>query len=167
MRQGANLFILLLSVGQAWAQQAATANLKGRVLDAAEKKPVIAAAVVIPEIRKKVRTDEDGNFSIAVPLNTPLTVIINGSGLKPIQKKINLAADTSQTFILPTLKVKSATIAVKVDRYKPKISQRSLTNEELKEVPATFGDSLSALSALPGIIRTGGFLGPLIIRGAP
>lgn len=47
------------------------------------------------------------------------------------------------------------------------ISRQTLTRMDLKEVPASFGDSINALTALPGIIRTsGGIFGPLVIRGA-
>lgn len=47
------------------------------------------------------------------------------------------------------------------------ISRQTLTDVNLKEVPASFGDSINALTALPGIIRTsGGIFGSLVIRGA-
>lgn len=47
------------------------------------------------------------------------------------------------------------------------ISRQTLTVTDLKDVPASFGDSINALTALPGIIRTsGGIFGPLVIRGA-
>jgi hypothetical protein len=47
------------------------------------------------------------------------------------------------------------------------ISRQTLTAVDLKEVPASFGDSINALTALPGIIRTsGGIFGSLVIRGA-
>ena len=47
------------------------------------------------------------------------------------------------------------------------ISRHSMTARDLKEIPASFRDSISALTALPGIIRAGGgIFGPLIIRGA-
>ena len=47
------------------------------------------------------------------------------------------------------------------------LSRQTLTVENLKEVPASFGDSINALTSLPGIIRTsGGIFGPLVIRGA-
>ena len=42
-----------------------------------------------------------------------------------------------------------------------------MTVEDMKEVPGSLGDSISALTSLPGIIRGfGGFFGPLVIRGA-
>ncbi|MBN2042116.1 MAG: TonB-dependent receptor plug domain-containing protein [Spirochaetes bacterium] len=47
------------------------------------------------------------------------------------------------------------------------VSRHTMTAGDLKEVPASFGDSINALTALPGIIRAGGgIFGPLVIRGA-
>ncbi len=47
------------------------------------------------------------------------------------------------------------------------VSRQTMTAEEIKEVPGSFGDSIRALTSLPGIINTyGGFFGPLVIRGA-
>ncbi len=47
------------------------------------------------------------------------------------------------------------------------ISRHTMTAEELKHVPASFGDAITALTALPGIMKEGGFIfGNLIIRGA-
>jgi hypothetical protein len=56
------------------------------------------------------------------------------------------------------------------DRKKPEIqsiSRQTMTSEDMKEIPASFGDSVSALTSLPGIIREGGgIFGDLVIRGA-
>ncbi len=56
------------------------------------------------------------------------------------------------------------------DRKKPEIqsiSRQTMTAEDMKEVPASFGDSVSALTSLPGITREGGSIfGDLVIRGA-
>ena len=41
-----------------------------------------------------------------------------------------------------------------------------LTSEQIKNAPGTFGDSLNALTTLPGIMRTDSLFGPLVIRGA-
>jgi hypothetical protein len=41
-----------------------------------------------------------------------------------------------------------------------------MTVKQIKEVPASFGDSLNALTALPSVSRPMGIFGPLIIRGA-
>jgi hypothetical protein len=47
------------------------------------------------------------------------------------------------------------------------VSRQTMTVEEIKEVPGSFGDSVRALTSLPGINSAfGGFFGPLVIRGA-
>ena len=47
------------------------------------------------------------------------------------------------------------------------VSRQTMTIQDLKEVPSSFGDSINALTSLPGIIRArGGIFGPLVIRGA-
>ncbi|MFO1525614.1 MAG: Plug domain-containing protein [Turneriella sp.] len=50
---------------------------------------------------------------------------------------------------------------------KHNVSRHQLQQHELKSVPATFSDNISALATLPGVNRPGGIFGPLIIRGAP
>ena len=42
-----------------------------------------------------------------------------------------------------------------------------MTADELKAVPATLGDPIGALASLPGMSRTGDFIGYLTARGAP
>ena len=46
------------------------------------------------------------------------------------------------------------------------ISRQTLTADDIKDVPGSFGDSVKALTSLPGIISAYGFFGPLVIRGA-
>jgi hypothetical protein len=41
-----------------------------------------------------------------------------------------------------------------------------MTVRELKEVPASFGDSINALTSLPNVMRTGGLFGDMVVRGA-
>jgi hypothetical protein len=68
---------------------------------------------------------------------------------------------------LEPVTVKSEKLAPWKKKNIQEISRQTMTSVDLKEVPASFGDSISALTALPGIIRTaGGIFGPLIIRGA-
>jgi hypothetical protein len=61
---------------------------------------------------------------------------------------------------------RAGAVTVRGDRDIQAISRQTMTVKEIKEVPASFGDSITALSSLPGINRAGSFFGPLIIRGA-
>ena len=69
--------------------------------------------------------------------------------------------------ILRPITVKGGSALREREKDIQKVSRHTMTLRDLKEVPATFGDSINALTSLPGIIRSGdGLFGPLVIRGA-
>ena len=155
------LFLLLTT-----AITAEGINLTGHVRKESDKKAPSLATIAVVETRQKVYTDEDGAFVLLLPKPGFYTFIIKSEGLKPSQRKIQIDKSTSLDFYLESLSVAGATIILKDTRDIQKVSRYTLTAEELKSVPAAFGDSVSALTSLPGIIRTGGFFGRLVIRGA-
>lgn len=58
-------------------------------------------------------------------------------------------------------------IVLKSEAEKQVAGRQTLTQDQIKNAPATFGDALNALTTLPGIMRTDVLFGTLIIRGAP
>ncbi len=156
--------LLALSVFSALAAQEAT--MQGKVTNELTGRPVPFAVVALPEQRIKTRANEDGLYSMKVPPGNGLTFIVTASGLRPLQIKLNVAeSGTTRNFVLSPLRVTASAITIKGDRDVQKVSRYTLTVEDIKEVPGSFGDSLNALASLPGIIRSGGFLGELVIRG--
>ncbi|MFH0977564.1 MAG: TonB-dependent receptor plug domain-containing protein [Spirochaetota bacterium] len=97
-----------------------------------------------PEIKKKAAGDSDANADDSIK--------------SPEKDK------------KPTLKPLIIKATKKRDRKKPEIqsiSRQTLTADDIKDVPGSFGDSVRALTSLPGIIHAySGFFGPLVIRGA-
>ncbi len=156
--------LFVMSVFSALAAQEAT--MQGKVTNELTGRPVPFAVIALPEQRIKTRANEDGLYSIKVPPGNGLTFIVTASGLQPLQIKLNVAkSGTMRNFVLSPLKVTASAITIKGDRDVQKVSRYTMTVEDLKEVPGSFGDSLNALASLPGIIRSGGFLGELVIRG--
>ncbi len=90
---------------------------------------------------------------------------------KATEKKDD-AAGKDQPAKKDNIKLKPLIIKGEKEKQKKKkdiqvISRHTMTVDEIKEVPASFGDSVTALTALPGVIRAGGgVFGPLVIRGA-
>ncbi|MDY6934044.1 MAG: TonB-dependent receptor [Spirochaetota bacterium] len=73
----------------------------------------------------------------------------------------------SEDIKLRTITVKGSSSNRDEKRDIQKLSSHTMTLQELKNVPASLGDSINALTSLPGIIRAGeGLFGPLVIRGA-
>lgn len=56
----------------------AMAQIKGKVVDAADNSPVIGASVTVPKTTKGVTTDAEGNFSLDVPVGTEVEVSFIG-----------------------------------------------------------------------------------------
>lgn len=140
--------------------------LQGKVFSSADGRPVDFGTVVVLEARAKVYTGTDGSYRVAVPAPGEYTVIIRTSELKALRTKIRLTRSITRNFYLQPLRVIGAGITIMGDRDIQKVSRYTMTQKNLKEVPGSFGDSISALTSLPGVIRTDGFFGPLVIRGA-
>ncbi|MBN2400801.1 MAG: TonB-dependent receptor plug domain-containing protein [Spirochaetes bacterium] len=99
-------------------------------------------------------------------INTPADKSTSASG--ETQKSDDPANDKpEEKSVLKPLVIRGSRAR---DRKKPEIqsiSRQTMTAEDMKEVPASFGDSVSALTSLPGITREGGSIfGDLVIRGA-
>ena len=140
--------------------------LQGKVFSSADGRPVDFGTVIVLEARAKVYTGTDGSYRVAVPTPGEYTVIIRTSELKALRTKIRLTRSITRNFYLQPLRVIGAGITIMGDRDIQKVSRYTMTQKNLKEVPGSFGDSISALTSLPGVIRTDGFFGPLVIRGA-
>ena len=160
MTRPLTLFTILCTVSQAFAL-----TVSGKVINSQNKKPVIAATVAIKDTGYLEITDLKGNYSINIEKAGRYTFIVQANGLQSQQLSKEIKTDTKINFNLQLLTIQGDLIEVNIAKRR-EVSQKSLRNENLKDAPATFGDALNALSTLPGIIRTNGPLGPLIIRGA-
>ncbi|MBN8220462.1 MAG: TonB-dependent receptor plug domain-containing protein [Spirochaetes bacterium] len=139
--------------------------ISGQVRDETTRQPVEFGTVIISEIKFKARVQTDGSYAVAVPVPGEYTLQVSAPGLADSVKKISVAANTRFDFVLGLPLVKAQTIKLRADRDIQKVSRSTLTVEQLKQAPATFGDAINALATLPGVARSGGFFGPLIIRG--
>ncbi|HOO73111.1 MAG TPA: TonB-dependent receptor [Spirochaetota bacterium] len=140
--------------------------LQGKVYSTVDKKPVEFATVALIEAKVKTRTDQGGGYSLAVPERGTYTLIIRAAGLKMLKTSITIMNSATRDFWLQPVTITGGALTIVGERDIQKVSRYTMTARELKDVPASLGDSVSALTALPGIIRTAGFFGNLVIRGA-
>ena len=139
-------------------------SFKGSILTELDKKPIEIGTVAIVELKIKTRIDE-GSFNIDIPTEGEYTIIVSSPGYASYQKKVFIKQNQPISISLALATLKGASLTLRDQRDVQTLSRNTLTQKQLKEVPATFGDSLGALSTLPGIARAGSFFGPLIIRG--
>ncbi len=146
--------------------QAVKPSLSGKVINGFTKKPADFATVAIAELQIKTRTDEEGKYTLQIPKPGTYTVIISSAGLNPLTETIEVNSALVRDFTLNPARIRGTGITITGEKDVQKVSRYTMTPREMKEVPASFGDSISALTSLPGVIRTSGFFGPLVIRGA-
>jgi len=141
-------------------------SLSGKVINGFTKKPADFATIAIAELQIKTRTDEEGKYTLQIPQPGTYTIIVSSAGLNPLKETIDIKAALVRDFILNPARIRGAGLTITGEKDVQKVSRYTMTPREMKEVPASFGDSISALTSLPGVIRTSGFFGPLVIRGA-
>ena len=162
--------ILLLNIiifqPRVYSQAGKKITLSGKVYNSTTKRPVDFARIVVMEAGVKAYTDNNGNFIVTVSKPGVYTVIVQSEQLQKIKIRINLKKNMKRNFYLQPLRIKGATLTIVGKRDIQKISRYTMSRKKLKEVPGSFGDSINALTSMPGVIRTRGFFGPLVIRGA-
>ena len=155
-------FLSFILPYSAYTQTEEALTLTGKVYNSVTKRPPDFATVIIVEAKVKAQTDIDGSYQITVPEPGEYTVIVRSSGLKMIKIKIDINRDMNYDFRLKPIRITGAALTITGERDIQKVSRRTMTVQELKETPASFGDSINALTSLPGVDRTNGFFGPLV-----
>ncbi|AFM13226.1 TonB-dependent receptor [Turneriella parva] len=157
---------LLLAFFAIGSLSANPVTISGRVFNESTGEPLEFGTVVIPEAKFKSRINPDGTYAAAVPAAGEYTVQISSPGLKNLVEKIKFEKNLKRDFRLSLPITRTQTVKLRGERDIQSLSRNTLSVEQLKETPATFGDAINALATLPGVVRPGGFFGPLVIRGA-
>ncbi len=144
---------------------AAANSLQGKIIDGTTQKPVGFAIVIVQEAGLVVNAPQ-GNYYIELPRSGTFTVKVQSPGLQALITSVAVGGNVTRNFILSAYVSKGDGVVIKGEKDMQKISHHSMNKKEIKEVPASFGDSLNALTSLPSVQRPMGIFGPLVIRGA-
>ena len=159
-------FFSSINTYQAFGQKKNGITLQGIVYDSFSKKPVQSGIVIILELKTKAAIDVGGAYRITIPKPGTYTIAVKSEGLKVYKATVVIEDATIKNIPLEALAAKSKGITITGKRDLQTVSRHTMTLQQIKDTPATFGDSMNAVAALPGVIRTGGDLfGPIIIRG--
>ena len=157
---------MILNEIPARAQENGQVRLYGTISSETDRKPVELCTVLVMEARKKTYTDSNGKYQVELPGPGEYTVVIRSAQFRMLSEKVRISKTVQKDFYLHPVTVSGQGITVTGERDIQKVARYTMTQKNLKEVPGSFGDSVSALASLPGVIRTGGLFGPLVIRGA-
>ncbi|MCL2155167.1 MAG: TonB-dependent receptor [Leptospirales bacterium] len=146
---------------------AATYVLRGKIINGSTQQPVNFALVIIQDAGI-VANATQGNYYIDIPASGTYNVTVQSSGMQSVTTSVVIAGDQTHDFILTPINLpkRGSSVVIRGEKDIQKVSRYTMTKKEIKDVPASLGDSLNSLSSLPGISRPFGIFGPLIIRGA-
>lgn len=128
--------------------------------------PVEFGTAVIQSAKYKTNF-QDGKLNLPNLAPGKYTLRLSGPGLQVTEIEITMPVKKKLSVTVPLQTRRTQTVRLITHDEKHNVSRHQLQQHELKSVPATFGDNISALATLPGVNRPGGIFGPLIIRGAP
>jgi len=166
-------------------------RLRGRLLEAGQRTPVVGASVlVVPapdelpvgQVRKRsygeeeaprwsarAFTGEDGSFALRGLPDGKVRVVILAQGFERLEfiEQIDRGARLEVQYFQRRLVVNPYRTVVESRRNEPaEVSRRSITAQEINNLPGTQGDALKAIQNFPGVARPPFGAGLLVIRGA-
>ncbi len=120
-----------------------------------------------PPWQRLAQTDAQGRVELEDVPDTPVRIIVVAAGFERYEAVVRAGAKPQKLFI-PTSDETDYRTVVENEVGPPRAAPQSalLTREEIRTLPGTQGDPLRALQNLPGVARTPGNLGLLILRGA-
>ena len=153
--------------------EAFTGTLEGRVVDAATDEPLIGAHVWLVDLALGDIVKADGSFAVPALPTGEYAVRISHVGYRAADLRLDVFPDSPQ--LPPTIRLFSEPIAsnpVDVgagpEVVGPTPGTTDLGARQAAAIPYALaeGDLVATLSWLPGLSRTGGASGALVVRGA-
>ncbi|WP_439482702.1 TonB-dependent receptor [Cyclobacterium plantarum] len=162
---------MLVISGNATGQEAV--YLKGQVLDKASGEPLPGATVFWKDqTGKGAVADIDGNFSIKISnTDLPATLEIRFLGYQGISRDINNKITDLKFFLSPEeMSLEEVVVSDRREDHNvlsTEIGRNEISSEELKRIPALFGevDLLRGIQLLPGVTTAGEGTTGLFVRG--
>lgn len=139
-------------------------SANGFIRDSLNKEPIIGANIYTADLNYGCISDENGYFQIMVPEEYD-TLIISYIGYQ--NKNISTINPSSSTYYLSTLSLNTVEIKAKKSYPLEPIGSVSLSNQEIKRIPALLGeeDVIKAFAMLPGVSSASEGSVGFIVRG--
>lgn len=143
-------------------------NLEGQVLEMATRDPLVGVQVVVDGTELIAQTDAEGRFQLrGAPVGEVRLRLLHVGHVT--EEKVVEVVEGEATVLKLWMRAEAyrdnELVAV-YERPKDEVTRRTITIQEVKRVPGTFGDPVRVIQTLPGAARTPFGTGLLVIRGA-
>src|SRR5438105_6667099 len=149
-------------------QKVMTGVVRGLVREAGTRRP-IAGADVISDAGATAVTGADGTYQISLAPGERV-LSISAPGYEQREIKVTVALDSifeAPPAWLHRTVVGGLEATVPGEKPKDAPTRRTLTHDELVNVPGSFNDPIRAVQNLPGLARAPFLAGQLLVRGSP
>lgn len=164
---------LNVSIGGQEEAEAYTGTLDGRVVDAVSGAPLWGAHVWLVDLGLGDVAQDDGTFAVQQLPTGRYTVRFSFVGYRPVRLELDVFPDSPR--LPPTIRLQPEPIAssdavvedgVVNTGVEPGVVE--ISGREARDAPyrVSDGDLSATLSWLPGLSRTGGASGAIVVRGA-
>src|SRR3990172_7694260 len=167
MKYGIPLLSILICIGgnkKIVRDKAGQKIILSGSINSAAKKP-ITAFISIKEAQILGRSDKNGRYQVMIPGPGNYTIRVTSPGFKPVTMNLDISTSIRYDFYLKPVGRDEQGIVIRGERPIQTLSRRSMDAEDFKEIPGSYDDPLNAMVIFPGIQRTNGLKGDLIIRG--
>jgi TonB family protein len=141
-------------------------NVEGVVLEILTGRPLAGVRVQVTGTALATTTDDQGRFSLReVPVGAQV-LHLSHPGHDLLDRKLEITAGEIADVKLWLTPDVLEEVVVTGERPPDEVTRRTITIDEVKKIPGTFGDPLKIIQTLPGAARTPFGTALLVIRGA-
>ncbi len=144
-------------------------TIRGTVLEAGTRRPIAAAEIVLATVGLTAVCDGQGRFELKEVPPGKHEVRASGAGFAEGRARVELLAKgtAEPTLYLRRTEVGELSATVVGEKAAEAPTRRTLTREELANVPGSLNDPIRAIQNLPGLARAPALSGALLVRGSP
>ncbi len=146
----------------------APVNLEGRIREMGTRNPIAGAKVVVVGTDLVGETDADGQFQIrGAPLGET-TVRLLSQDHVTVEKTFDVVEGEVSILDLwlRSTSYRDNEVVGVYERKREEVTRRTISIEEIRRIPGTFGDPIKVVQTLPGAARSPFGTGLLVIRGS-
>lgn len=146
--------------------------LSGTIKDGQTGETLLGATIYVPTLETGTITNTYGFYSLTLPANQKIKIVISFVGYNTLEKEFTLTKDEKFNIELNPSSKNLKQVVIEGDTYKEEIkstqmSVTKVTAKEAKNIPAIFGevDIIKTLQLKPGVQSGGEGTAGLYIRG--
>jgi hypothetical protein len=148
------------------------ARVTGKVLNGRTGSPLVGASIYFEQIKAGVTTDNNGRFSIELPVGREYDLKMKYMGFEEDSRKIKVLSSGNLELKLFEKAISLNEVVILANRAEQNISRTqmsvlTLNPKTIRELPVTLGeiDIIKSVSLLPGIQSAGEFGSGFFVRG--